>query len=96
MDGGPETVVRELDAVKPTRAWTVRENGIYFYRDSPGAKPLVEFFDFATRKITAVAMPERPPLRTSPGIDVSPDGRTLLYTQTDQKIEGLMLLENFR
>jgi hypothetical protein len=30
------------------------------------------------------------------GIDVSPDGRTLLFAQMDSFTEDLMLVENFR
>ena len=30
------------------------------------------------------------------GLDVSPDGRTLLFAQSDSFTEDLMLVENFR
>src|SRR5207253_1168391 len=94
VEGGLEEVVPELSSVKPTRAWTVHRDGIYFYQDLAAGKRLVQFFSFATRNVTTVLVPERVPLRTSPGLDVSADGRRLLYTQVDQKVEGLMMVEN--
>lgn len=96
VDGGREEVIPELSDVKATRAWTVRDKGIYFSGDGSGGKRQVRFFDFATRGVTTVLTPDRAPLWNSPGLDISPDGRRLLYTQSDQKVEGLMMLENFR
>jgi eukaryotic-like serine/threonine-protein kinase len=94
--GGREEAIPELVHVKRTRAWTVRENGIYFYQYGPAGRPLLQFFSWATRRVTTLFSPGIPPVRSVPGLDVSPDGRFLLYTQTDQKIEGLFMIENFR
>ena len=94
--GGAEDVVPELRNVKPTRAWTVQPDGIYFYEDGPAAKHEVRFLNFATRGVNTLLEPSVGPLRIRPGIDISPDRRVLLYTQTDQKVENLMLIDNFR
>jgi dipeptidyl aminopeptidase/acylaminoacyl peptidase len=93
--GGAEEVVPELADVKQTRSWVVRRDGIWFYQEGSGRTPLVRFFNFATRRVTTVLTPERRPGTTAPGLDLSPDGRKLLYTQVDHWIEGLMMLENF-
>jgi Tol biopolymer transport system component/DNA-binding winged helix-turn-helix (wHTH) protein len=93
--GGREEQIPELGRLKRTRVWMVRENGIYFYEDGPGSH-LVRIFSFATRRVTTALTLAVAPARFVPGLDVSPDGRTLLYTQTDQKIEGLFMIENFR
>ena len=95
VDGGPEEMIPEMSTVMRTRAWTVRPDGIYFFQ-RPAGEPLVQTFHFATRKITTLLAPPRSSLATAPGLDVSPDGRTLLFTQVDQRVDGLMMVENFR
>ncbi len=95
VEGGVEQSVPELLDVRRTRAWAVREKGIYFYQEVDG-KPLIRFFDFATRRVNTVMAPELPTPHGNPGLDVSPDGRTLLYTQIDKRVDGLMMVENFR
>jgi Tol biopolymer transport system component/DNA-binding winged helix-turn-helix (wHTH) protein len=94
VEGGLEEVIPELSGVARTRAWTVREEGIYFYQDTE-AKPKIQFFDFATRRVTTLLTPERP-VSSSRGLEISPDGRSLLYTQVDRRSDGLMMIENFR
>jgi len=96
VEGGAEQVVPQLASVKPTRSWTVGADGIYFHQDGPMGSPIIQFFSFVTRRVTTVATPGRPPVRTTPGLDISPDGRRLLYTQVDQVVEGLLMIPNFR
>ncbi len=52
--GGKEEQIPELGRLNRTRAWTVRENGLYFYEDGPASTPLVQFFSFATRRVTTL------------------------------------------
>ncbi len=90
VEGGPET--RVLPDVYRVN-YAVTGQGIYFtphigrdYRSS------VEFLNFVTGKVTEI-------VKTKPldlGLGVSPDGRTLLYSQIDQTSSNIMLLENFR
>ena len=91
--GGLEEPVPELSGLRHTRAWTVRPEGIYFYQVAEG-KPQIRFLDFATRNITTVLTRER--LTPGLGLDMSPDGRTLLYGQVDHRTDELMMIENFR
>ncbi len=91
--GGLEEPVPELSSLKPTRAWTVRPNGIYFYQ-MVGGGPQIRLLDFATRGISTVLVPKQ--VTPGIGLDVSPDGRTLLYGQVDHRTDGLMMIENFR
>jgi Tol biopolymer transport system component len=95
-DGNGEEPVPELRGIGRTRAWTVTRTGIYFYQDGPESGRSIQFFNFASHKVTAIYRPDLAPVRNSPGIDVSPDGGKLLYTQTDQTIEGLQMIANFR
>ncbi len=94
-ESGLEEAVSELIGVRRTRAWTVRAEGIYFYQEID-ARPHVRFFDFATRQISTVLTPARATPSNYPGLDISPDGRRLLYTQIDNRVDGLMLIGNFR
>jgi Tol biopolymer transport system component/DNA-binding winged helix-turn-helix (wHTH) protein len=95
VEGGAEVLVLTQSGVdgRLVRAWTVSKKGIYFASAEDPAKPLIEFYNFATLKVTRVATLARP-LR--PVFSVSPDGRWLLYTQEDQFGSDIMLMENFR
>ena len=95
VEGGPEEAIPELSSMVRTRAWTVSNDGIYFYQ-SKERLPCVWFFSFATRKVSMVLKPAKGALTTAPGLDLSPDGRKLLFTQVDQATSGMLLVENFR
>ena len=91
VDGGEKTKV--LDSVV-SNTWTVRKEGIYFIvaADKQGHLSIC-LHEFATGKIRKIVTIERP---VSLGVAVSPDGRTLLYSQFDETGSDLMLVENFR
>ena len=74
--------------------WAVVENGIY-YLDMT-TRPAIAFFDINTHRITRVFDLEHPPARQDPGIAVSPDRKTILYTQLDALNTEIILVENFR
>jgi serine/threonine protein kinase len=90
VDGGDET--RVVDSMYRWFAcYAVAEDGIYFLA---AAGDEVRFYDFRTRQSRAVA-----PVAASPGprgLAVSPDGRTILYTNRDAAGSDLMLVEDFR
>ena len=99
VTGGDETeVVNE----PPAHYWgyfAVGRDGLYYIGDTgTGSKhrPGFKFFDFATRKITAMGDMEKNPFSEAPGFSVSPDGRFILYVQLDEARNSLMLAENFR
>ena len=76
------------------RAFSLVNEGIYFIPE-PGTdgKSSIQFLSFATGKVKTVA-----PISGSPaeGLSVSPDGRSLLFSQVDEAGSDLMLVENFR
>ncbi len=76
------------------RAFSLVNEGIYFIPE-PGAdrKSSIQFLSFATGKVKTVAPMSGPP---SEGLSVSPDGRSLLFSQFDEAGSDLMLVENFR
>jgi Tol biopolymer transport system component len=91
VSGGEERQV--LESVR-ARAFAVTERGIFFIpRLSTHGRGSLRFFDFKTGSNTIVAHLDKP---TGMLLSVSPDGRTILYTQTDREGSDLMLVENFR
>ena len=83
-----------LDAVHPQGLWTVGKQGIYFFTvpHKQGRSDL-SIYEFATGKVQKIEAIER---TIYLGFAVSPDGRTILYTQLDEAGSDLMLVENFR
>jgi hypothetical protein len=75
--------------------WAVAEKGIYFVNTT--ARPYaLQFFDFATRRISHVASLEHELQIWESGLAVSPDGRSILLVQQDHLNSDIVLVENFR
>ena len=93
-DGGEESEL--ISSLEPGYwgYWAVVEDGIY-YLDTT-AKPGIAFFNFTTRRTTRVFDLENRPAREAPGLAVSPDKGTILYTQVDALRTDITLVENFR
>ena len=91
VEGGEETQMIESTHRYPG-CFAVVEKGIYFISDD-GAE--LRFFDFNTQAIRTIAALERTPTNVA-DLAVSPDGRTILYTQLESAGSDLMLVENFR
>jgi Tol biopolymer transport system component/tRNA A-37 threonylcarbamoyl transferase component Bud32 len=92
VDGNQEAKV--LDSVHSEGQWPVGKEGIYFFRtpDKMGHSDIC-FYEFASgqiRKVLTIQMP------VNNHIAVSPDGRTILYPQSDESGSVLMLVDNFR
>jgi Tol biopolymer transport system component/DNA-binding winged helix-turn-helix (wHTH) protein len=93
---GKETLLFDDHKAGYWRHWAVAEKGIYFATANTPSQPLIEFFSFATGKVTKVAPLDKPLSRWDPGLAISPDGRWLLFAQMDQSGSDVMLVENFR
>jgi dipeptidyl aminopeptidase/acylaminoacyl peptidase len=86
----PTTGGEEVEIISSLEAgyrgyWAVVENGIY-YLDTT-AKPGIAFFDFKTHRRTRVFDLENRPAREAPGLAVSSDKKTILFTQRDELIK---------
>jgi Tol biopolymer transport system component len=94
--GGEESLI--LDALQPGLwgYWAVVDQGVYFVNLKATPPSTIEFFNFATRRVTPVVTFETGPSWWSPGLAVSPDGRWLLYTQVEKGNSDIMVVENFR
>jgi hypothetical protein len=92
--GGDEAAIPEFEKVSHRRYWTLTGRGIY-YLSSDRAPWTISFFDFATRLTRPVfTIPGKPVLGT-PGLTVSPDGQSMLYSEVNREGSDIMLLENF-
>jgi len=94
--GGEEIPVSDVVNVGYWRYWAVGNDGIYFVSPQESDRPYISLFSFTTRKVSRIAAVERDPLQGLPGLTVSPDGRSILYSQADKNISDIMMVENFR
>ena len=95
--GGEETLVLDQHRAGELRYWTVTAQGIYFAAlIEKLANPRIEFFDFATGKVTTVLALEKSVWKQASGLSVSPDGRWLTWSQIDQVSSDIMLMDNVR
>ena len=90
LSGGEES------QVLPSVVWdafSLVKEGIYFIPGPPYTKSSIQFLSFVTGKVKTVA-----PMSASQftGLSVSPDGRSLLFSQIDEIVSDLKLVENFR
>jgi Tol biopolymer transport system component len=92
VDGSQE--VKVLDSVHSQAQWAVGKEGIYFFKtpDKIGYSD-ISFYEFATSQIRKVVTIQRP---VGGRIALSPEGGTILYSQSDESGSVLMLVENFR
>jgi Tol biopolymer transport system component/DNA-binding winged helix-turn-helix (wHTH) protein len=93
-DGGEESEIISSLAPSYWGYWAVVENGIYYLDMKP--KPGIDFFDFTTHRTTRVFDLENRPDSGAPGLAVSPDRESILYTQLDVLNSDIILVENFR
>ena len=96
VGGGEEKLVIDQHRAGFWRQWAVTELGLFFITAENPQQPVIEFFNFATGKITTVLTLDKPLPDTISGLAVSPDGRRLIWTQLDQVSSDITLMENFR
>lgn len=94
-DGTGESMVDAMPALRTDGyEWWPVESGIYFYQDT-GVKTEVDFLDLRTSRIRRIYTFDKPPDTWLGGLSVSPDGKWLLYSRTEEAASDLMLVENF-
>jgi Tol biopolymer transport system component len=87
--GGQESQI--LPAVAQ-RGYSVVDEGIYFIAPPEHGHNSIQFFRFSTGKASVIAVMEKPVFL---GLSVSPDEQSILYSQHDQQVADLMLVDNF-
>lgn len=94
LHGGAETRVLNKSGTSEWCLWSLAPGGIYFVNRSLPANSKIEYFDFATGQSTTLLN-----LKTSPlfgGLTLSPDGKSLLFGQSELDESYVMLVKNFR
>lgn len=79
--------------------WASVKDGIYYpdSRDSRGTGgPSISFLNLSTHKTNWVFNLENRPIAQAPGLAVSPDGKSILYTQGNQSNIDIALVQNFK
>ncbi|MGD0798247.1 MAG: winged helix-turn-helix domain-containing protein [Acidobacteriaceae bacterium] len=88
--GGPE---EQLSDSLYRVNYAVARRGIYYMTHAgESGNSMLRFYDYATGATSTLLPMGRPEF----GLDVSPDGRYLVYAQLDDPASDLMLVENFR
>src|SRR5580693_595104 len=76
--------------------WAVVARGIYFLAPLAPRRASVNFYNFESHAIGRIGvLPQEPPFSDS-GFAVSPDERSILYSQVDHTGSDIMLVEGFR
>jgi Tol biopolymer transport system component len=97
LPNGAEEVV--MEALKPGfwGYWAVVRDGIYFVdQPGPAGLPVIYFYDFAGKKRRLVASLDKPAAVADSAFAVSPDGKSLLYTQLDQRGSDILAVDHYR
>ena len=92
IDNGEEQPAADLPEAGYWRYWTVTPTGIYFLAPMRNSYQ-IKFYDFASHQLKTIAHTEKTPIWTYPGLSVSSDAKTILYTQSDQNASAIMLAE---
>jgi Tol biopolymer transport system component len=97
-NGGPERPFPGTEAFNNIgRAWGIVRQGIYFVSwDDYSRSQRIRFFSFAAQRVTTLGDWDKRTSPTTPNLALSPDGRHLLTVHTDQRVNDLMMIENFR
>jgi Tol biopolymer transport system component len=86
---------RVLEGLSDYRNLAVVENGLMFVPTRNTSS--LQFLNFVTGKITLLANFDRPvALGPLSGLALSPDRRSILYTEMEEAGTEMMLVENFR
>ena len=80
-DGVESLVVPDKPQVLHWGLWAVTRSGLYFLNAYAEPRPQIEFYNFATRRISAVLALEKRPLELYPSLSATADGRSIYYTQ---------------
>src|SRR4030095_16967505 len=94
--GGEERLVLDHHRAGLWRQWEVTQHGIFFATAETPDHALIEFFSFATSRVSLLMSLEKGLPDTTSALSVSPDGRLLIWTQLDQISSDITLMNGFR
>jgi Tol biopolymer transport system component len=93
--GGEEELVLDKGNAGTWGHWTISGENIYFISVASDGSLFLNALDMVTRRITQLTTLAQP-LSEITSIDVSPDQRSLIFTQQNPISSDIMLVENFR
>jgi len=93
VSGGEEA--RVIDRASEGR-WAILDQGIFFLTPQANRNAAVEFFSFATGRMTRICEIENELNSPGPGFSISPDAKWILCSHIDRSGSDIMLVENFR
>jgi hypothetical protein len=96
VDGGEEIPVLDQPNAGWWGYWALVDGGIYFANMEEWSHPVIEFFSFANGRRKQIAAMEKEGSIWTPGLAISPDQSSMVYTQVDQDVSDITLVENFR
>jgi Tol biopolymer transport system component len=99
VGGGAEKPVLPNLSRRMWGNWVVVEKGIYFidYDDPEDVRSAwLRYYSLESRTSKKISKLANPPAAWDNGLAVSPDGKTVLYSQVDRYGYDIMLLPNFR
>jgi hypothetical protein len=75
--------------------WDVTRDGIYFLNPDIPPHGRIEFFDLAHGQATPILALDKPASAYG-GLALSPDGKSLLFGQSELNESYIMVMKNFR
>ena len=93
VDRGRESAVWPGPGPVNWSNWALAERGFYFFAPRDDAPPEIDFMDFKTKRISHVARLDKFGFY---GLALSPDGKDLIYPQSDRTEHDIFVVRNFR
>ena len=90
--GGEEISVLNTPDAPDWANWAVVGHGMYFVSSQSSRNPTLEFLEFTTGRRSSISTLDG----RVEGLAVSPDRKSILYSQLDQDIEEIVVVKNFR
>ena len=96
VEGGDSTLVLRFPSETAWGGeWVLSDAGIYWLNIQASPRPAIEFFSFATARVTRAVTPPGNYAYGS-GFSVSRDGQWLVFAQRDYEGSDLMMIDGVR
>ena len=92
LNGGQESRVLDQPSGREWYNWALASDGIYLL-NTEQAKTTLDFFEFASHRITHIRTLNKP---IGWGLAIAPDGKSIIYVESEFEESDIMLVKNFR
>jgi hypothetical protein len=99
LDSRAATEEPVLESLQDWGWWTLGQKGIFFFEAAGPERPSaarLKFLDQTTNRVYELAKTGKPVTWQTPTLTVSPDERSVVFTQIDDVGADIMLMEGFR